>query len=79
MGACNPDASERERKFKEELEKLANHIDEDSSERYFYVTEDLEEAKEVMREAVAIYKKYGFEHTTESINITKQLMKRTVP
>ena len=72
MGACNPDASERERKFEEELENLTNHISEDSSERYSYVTEDLEEAKEAAREAVAIYKKYGFEHMTDCISITKQ-------
>ena len=51
---------------------MANDISGDFSERYSYVTEDLEDAKEVAREAVAIYKKYGFEHMTESISITKQ-------
>lgn len=54
------------------MENLANDISGDFSERYFYVTEDLEDAKEVAREAVAIYKKYGFEHMTDFINITKQ-------
>jgi len=72
LGTENPDSTKREKKFEKELEELSNHVSGDVFIRYSYVTEDLEDAKEVAREAVAIYKKYGLEHMTDKISITKQ-------
>jgi DNA-directed RNA polymerase subunit RPC12/RpoP len=72
LGAENPDATKKEEKFEKELEGLSNHVSGEYCSQYSYVTEDLEEAKEVAKKAVAIYKKYGFEHMTDSIIITRQ-------
>jgi ribosomal protein S27AE len=72
LGQENPDGDKREKRFEKELEKLSNRVSEDISIQYFYVTEDSEDAKDIASKAVAIYKKYGFEHMVDSIIITKQ-------
>ena len=68
----NPDATKQEAKLEKELEELSNHVGGDTLMQYSYVTEDLENAKEVAMKAVDIYRKYGLEHMTDFINITKQ-------
>jgi predicted Zn-ribbon and HTH transcriptional regulator len=72
LGNENPDGDKREKRFEKELEKLSNHVSGECFEQYSYVTEDLEEAKEVVNKARAIYKKYGFEELVDSIRITSQ-------
>jgi len=54
------------------LEELSNHVGGDAFIKDYYVTDDLEEAKKVARKAVAICKKYEFEHVTDDISITRQ-------
>jgi hypothetical protein len=51
LGQENPDGDKRKKRFEKELEKLSNRVSENGSERYSYVTEDLEEAKEVAKHA----------------------------
>jgi hypothetical protein len=72
LGGENPDGNRREKRFEKELESLSNHVSEDCSGHYSYVTEDLEDAKEVAKEGVEVYKKYGFEDLADSICITTQ-------
>ena len=71
IGACEPDESHIEPNLaglSKELENLSNHI----NDSYSYITEDLEDAKETVRKAVEIYKKYGIEADDCGVHITKQ-------
>lgn len=54
------------------MEELSNRVSGEYCLQYSYVTEDLKEAKEAAKKAVAVYKKYGFKDMIDSINITKQ-------
>lgn len=72
LGEESSDGDKRVKSFLKELENLSNHVSEDGFERYSYVTEDLDEAKDVARKAVEAYKKYGFDDLADSITITRQ-------
>jgi rubrerythrin len=73
LGTENPDATDEcEKNLQKELEELSNHVSGEVSTDWSYVTEDLEEAKEVVNKAKDIYKKYGFEEIVDRIYITKQ-------
>lgn len=72
LGGENPDGNRREKRFEKELEELSNHVSGECFEQHSYVTEDLEEAKEVVNKARAIYEKYGFEELADSICIVRQ-------
>jgi hypothetical protein len=52
-----------------ELQKIANHFNEHS---YSYVTEDLDEAISITKQAIEIYKKHQCQHLLGSIYITRQ-------
>jgi hypothetical protein len=67
LGQENPDGDKREKRFEKELEKLANHFSEDGFGQYSYV-----DAKNVAKEAVEVYKKYGFEDLADGVYITTQ-------
>lgn len=72
LGEESSDEDKREKGFLKELESLSNHVSEDGFERYSYITEDLDEAKEVVRKAVNACKKHGFDDLAEGITITSQ-------
>jgi len=70
LGREDPDANRLEKRFEKELEDLSNHLSEDG--QCSYVTEDLEDAKNVAKEAVEIYKKYGYEDLADCVCINSQ-------
>jgi hypothetical protein len=73
LGGENRKGNKRAKRLEKELETLANNATGEDFAHYSYVTEDLKEAKRVAKEAVDVYKKYGFEDLASSVYVTTLL------